>query len=109
MRAAHFFIKSSARNSAHVKAIALKKDWSYTVFFCLQEMGVLRCDVCGEEFVIGHSPPVADRTTAERQAYWLEKMLAEDHEREKKHAQRIELPDGAALAWGCNGQEKRPA
>jgi hypothetical protein len=30
---------------------------------------------------------------ADRQAHWLEKILAEEHEREKKHSDRIELPD----------------
>jgi hypothetical protein len=30
---------------------------------------------------------------AERLAKWLEKVLAEEHEREKKHPDRIELPE----------------
>jgi hypothetical protein len=30
---------------------------------------------------------------AEQQARWLERVLAEEHEREKKHGDRIELPD----------------
>ena len=30
---------------------------------------------------------------AEKQAKWLEKVLAEEHERDKKHPDRIELPE----------------
>jgi hypothetical protein len=30
---------------------------------------------------------------AEKQAKWLEKVLAEEHERDKKHSDRIELPE----------------
>ena len=58
-----------------------------------QEMGTLRCDGCGEEFVISHDPAFADKRVAEKQAGWLEKVLAEEHERDKKHPDRIELPD----------------
>jgi hypothetical protein len=29
----------------------------------------------------------------QNQARWLEKVLAEEHERDKKHPDRIELPD----------------
>jgi hypothetical protein len=76
-----------------VKAIAIKKDWTFIVFFSLQEMGVLRCDICGEEFAIVHPPETSDTSTAERQAHWLEKILVEEHDREKKHPDRIELPD----------------
>ena len=56
-------------------------------------MGTLRCDSCGEEFFIGQQPAWANEWVAERQAKWLEKVLAEEHEREKKHPDRIELPD----------------
>ncbi|MHB8218081.1 MAG: hypothetical protein ACYDDS_18565 [Candidatus Sulfotelmatobacter sp.] len=58
-----------------------------------QEMGTLRCDGCGEEFVLGHNPQSVDRWVAEKQAKWLEKVLADDHQCDKKHADRIELPD----------------
>ena len=57
------------------------------------EMGVLRCDACGEEFVICQRLVFEDRWRADQQAHWLEKVLAEEHERDKKHADRIELPD----------------
>jgi hypothetical protein len=58
-----------------------------------QEIGTLRCDGCGEEFVISHDPAFADKRVAEKQAGWLEKVLGEEHERDKKHPDRIELPD----------------
>jgi hypothetical protein len=50
-------------------------------------MGILRCDGCGEEFSIGHDPAFVDKWLAEKQAYWLEKALAEEHDPD-----RIELP-----------------
>ena len=46
-------------------------------------MGTLRCDGCGEEFVIGHTPQSMDQRVAEKQAAWLEKVLAEEHERDR--------------------------
>jgi hypothetical protein len=55
-------------------------------------MGTLRCDGCGEEFCIGHGPAFANKWLAEEQAHWLERVLAEEHERDKKHPVRIELP-----------------
>jgi hypothetical protein len=56
-------------------------------------MGTLRCDGCGEEFFIGHNPQSVDKRVAEKQAQWLERVLAEEHERDRKHPDRIELPD----------------
>jgi hypothetical protein len=56
-------------------------------------MGTLRCDKCGEEFIVRHDPALVDEAAAARQAHWLEKVLAEEHERERKHADRIQLPD----------------
>jgi hypothetical protein len=48
-----------------------------------------------EEFFIGHGPAFVDKWLADRQAHWLDGVLAEEHEREreKKHPDRIELPD----------------
>jgi hypothetical protein len=92
-----------------LKAIALKKGKSHLELAGLQEMGVFRCDGCGEEFVIGHPPQGANPQTAQRQACWLEEVLAEEHELEKKHAARIELPDDAFLDWRHGGEQKRPA
>ena len=51
------------------------------------------CDLCGEEFFIGHNPAWVDNRVAENQAKLLENILAEKHERDKKHPGRIELPD----------------
>ena len=75
-----------------MKAVAIKKS-SREKTLGFQEMGTLRCDGCGEEFFIGHSSPSVDKRVAEKQAKWLEKVLAEEHERDKKHPDRIELPD----------------
>ena len=75
-----------------MRAVAIKKS-SREKSAGFQEMGNLRCDGCGEEFFIGHHPASVDKWVAEKQAKWLEKVLAEEHERDKKHPDRIELPD----------------
>jgi hypothetical protein len=75
-----------------MRAVAIRKgSREKTIGF--QEMGTLRCDHCGEEFFIGQNPESIDKRVAEKQAKWLEKVLAEEHERDKKHPDRIELPD----------------
>jgi hypothetical protein len=77
-----------------MKAVATKKGHARdeaTAGF--QAMGILRCDACGDDFVIYHSPAFVDKSVADRQAHWLAKVLAEEHERDKKHADRIALPD----------------
>jgi len=76
-----------------MKAVAVKKGQAQPDVASFWEMGTLRCDVCGEEFLIRHNPAFVDKKNAEKQAHWLEKVLAEEHEREKKHPDRIELPD----------------
>jgi hypothetical protein len=76
-----------------MKAVAIKKGQGQEKGAGLQEMGTLRCDGCGEEFFIGHHPAFVDKWLADRQAHWLEKVLAEEHERDKKHPDCIELPD----------------
>ena len=77
-----------------MRAVAIKKDQTRNKAPAeFQAMGILRCDVCGEDFVICQSPAFVDKSVADRQAHWLEKVLAEEHERDKKHANRIELPD----------------
>jgi hypothetical protein len=76
-----------------MKAVAIKKGQSREQAAGLQEMGTLRCDGCGEEFAINHQLAFVDKRLADKQAHWLEKVLAEEHERDKKHADRIELPD----------------
>ena len=75
-----------------MRVVAVKKS-SREKATGFQEMGTLRCAGCGEEFVIGHTPQSMDQRLAEKQAGWLEKVLAEEHERERKHSDRIELPD----------------
>jgi uncharacterized Zn finger protein (UPF0148 family) len=75
-----------------MQAVAIKKS-SPEKAPGFQEMGTLRCDGCGEEFVIGHYPQSADKWVAEKQAKWLENVLADEHERDRKHPDRIELPD----------------
>ena len=57
------------------------------------EVGTLRCDGCGEEFFIGHNPPSVDTRVAEKQAQWLKNVCQEEHERDRKLPDRIELPD----------------
>jgi len=76
-----------------MKAVAIKKGQGQEKAVGFREMGTLRCDGCREEFFIGHDPAFADQRIAKKQAGWLEKVLAEEHERDKKHADRIELPD----------------
>ena len=51
-----------------MKAIALKKGSTQAQLSRLQETGMLRCDACGEGFVIGHPRELANPETAERQA-----------------------------------------
>jgi hypothetical protein len=75
-----------------MRAVAIKKG-SREKATGFQEMGTLRCDGCGEEFFIAQSPQFVNEGLAEKQAKWLERVLAEEHERDKKHADRIELPD----------------
>ena len=90
-----------------MKAIALKKGSTQAQLSRLQETGMLRCDACGEGFVIGHPRELANPEIAER--HWLEAKLAEEHALEKNHANRIELPDEAIFYWRGSGQEKKAA
>ena len=76
-----------------MKAMAIKKGEPREGAPAFAEMGTLRCDGCGEEFFIFHDPACVDKKKAERQAHWLERVLAEEHERERMHADRIQLPD----------------
>ena len=47
-------------------AVAIKKS-SREKAVGLQEMGTLRCDGCGEEFLLGHDPASRDILVASRQ------------------------------------------
>jgi hypothetical protein len=55
----------------------------------MRDMGTLRCDGCGEEFTVFHDPVFARKELAGRQAHWLEKVLTDEHERQRKHQDRI--------------------
>jgi hypothetical protein len=46
-----------------------------------------------EEFIIYHDAPFTDKTVAESQAHRLAGVLADEHERERKHPDRIQLPE----------------
>jgi hypothetical protein len=76
-----------------MRAVAIKKAQNLGQTFGFQEMGTLRCEVCGEEFLIRHHPTVADYSIAAKQILWLGKVLADEHERDRKHSDRIELPE----------------
>ena len=76
-----------------MKAVAIKKGQTRDRATDFKEMGTLRCDSCGEESIVFHDPAFVDKAVAARQAHWLEKVLAEEHERERKHPDRIRLPD----------------
>ena len=75
-----------------MKAAAIKKGHTDEKALGFRDMGTFRCDHCGESFSIVHNPLLADRRVAERQAHWLERVLAEEHERAKNHLDVIELP-----------------
>jgi hypothetical protein len=76
-----------------MKSVAIRKGQTGERAPDFTEMGTLRCDSCGEEFIVFHDPALVDGAAAVRQAHWLEKVLAEEHEREQKHPDRIQLPD----------------
>ena len=76
-----------------MKAVAIKKGQTREWAPAFKEMGTLRYDSCGEEFIVFHDSTFVDKKAAERQAQWLEKVLDEEHERERKHSDRIQLPD----------------
>ena len=76
-----------------MNAVAIKKGQVREQAPGYKDMGTLRCDACGEAFVIFHEPRSVDAKAAQRQALWLEKVLAYEHEREQKHTDRIQLPD----------------
>jgi len=76
-----------------MKAVAIKKGQTRERAPGFKEMGTLRCDGCGEESIVFQDSTFVDKKAAERQVLWLEKVLAEEHERERKHPDRIQLPD----------------
>ena len=76
-----------------MKAVAIRQGQVRERAPGYRNMGTLRCDGCGETFVIFHEPSFVSEGSAERQAQWLEKVLAEEHQREQRHPDRIQLPD----------------
>ncbi len=76
-----------------MKAVAIKQGQVRERAPGYRNMGTLRCDGCGETFVIFHEPSFVNDRSAERQALWLEKVLAEEHQSDQRHADRIQLPD----------------
>ena len=76
-----------------MRAVAIKKGQMRDRQDDFTEMGILRCDGCGQEFALLHAPSFVDPAAAEQQARWLEKVLAEEHDRERTHPDRIQLPD----------------
>lgn len=67
-----------------MSAVAIKTGQSQEKATGFKEMGTVRCDGCGEGFVINQEPTLVDNRLAEKQASWLEKVLANDHENDKK-------------------------
>jgi len=55
--------------------VAIKKGQTRERAPDFKEMGTLRCDRCGEEFTVFHDPTCVDKTSAARQAHWLERFL----------------------------------
>jgi hypothetical protein len=85
----------SRKSKMIASALAIKKRQTREKVAGLQEMDTIRCDSCGEEFIIGHRRALADKTTAERPQVGS-KRFQRKHERgrdKKKHPDRIELPD----------------
>jgi hypothetical protein len=48
-------------------ALAIQKGQTREKAAGLREIGTIRCDACGEEFIIAHRPALADKEKAERQ------------------------------------------
>jgi hypothetical protein len=65
------------------------KEVSRAADTALQTMGTVVCDGCGERFRIEHLPTSADQSLAAKQARWLEKTLAYDHECQRPHPDKI--------------------
>jgi len=75
-----------------VQAVAVKQGQRKEAQEGLKIMGTVTCDCCGESFLIGHDSASANPAVAPRQAAWLEKVLADDHERKRRHQDKIDLP-----------------
>jgi rRNA maturation protein Nop10 len=71
---------------------AIKADQSRAADQGFRTMGTVICDACGERFLIDHPVRFADKHLAAKQAEWLEKVLAYDHECQRGHPDRVALP-----------------
>jgi hypothetical protein len=58
----------------------------------VMQMGIVTCEQCDAQFLIGHEQAFADTTLAARQAAWLEQRLAHDHQSEAPHEDAVPLP-----------------
>jgi hypothetical protein len=76
-----------------MNAVAIKKGQTRVKAPDFQTMGTVKCEGCGEQFIIAHDPGSADPQRAEIQAKWLEKSFAAEHELSREHPDKIELPD----------------
>jgi hypothetical protein len=47
----------------------------------------------GRPSIAPEKSALVDKAAAARQAQWLEKVLADEHERDREHSDRIQLPD----------------
>jgi hypothetical protein len=64
-----------------MRAVVIKTGQTREKRAGLQEMGVLRCDGCAEEFVIAHQLAFA---VATQQAHWLERSLRKNTSGKRK-------------------------
>jgi len=55
--------------------------------------GVVTCDACGDKLFIGPNRIHGSRINAQEGAKRLETLLAEDHRRNRPHADSYEIPD----------------
>jgi hypothetical protein len=75
-----------------------------------ETMGSVRSEGRGEEFLIAQHASFSSLIVAEHQAHWLERVLADAHEREKKHSDRTPDQNSTALfALVCIDLESRAA
>ncbi len=81
------------RDLGKMNAIAIKTGQTRVKPPDFRVMGTVKCEGCGEQFVIGHDPRSADPKRAEIQARWLEKSLAAEHELSREHPDKIQLPE----------------
>lgn len=61
-----------------MNAVAIKKGQRRERAPDFKEIGTLRYDSRGEGLTVFHDPAFSDNADAERQAHWLEKVLAEE-------------------------------